>query len=198
MEGVGCGGYDNAFNSLSSAELYDPATGSWSATGGLGIARYYHAATLLPNGKVLVSGGYGINGANDYLSSAELYDPATGIWTATDALSAARYLHTATLLPNGKVLVVGGQNSSGVLSSAGVYDIGLGFSASWQPQITTFTSPLGLGGSLTLTGSRYRGISTASGGNSQDSSSDYPVVQLRSVESGQTLSLLPELVDKFI
>ena len=81
-------------------------------------------------------------------------------------------------------------SNGGSIASAELYDVGLGFSASWQPQIPTFTSPLSLGGSLTLTGSRFRGISGASGGNSQDSSSDYPLVQLRSVESGQTLFLL--------
>jgi hypothetical protein len=68
----------------------------------------------LPNGKVLVVGGY--NGS--YLSSAELYDPVTGTWTATGALSTARRSHAATLLPNGKVLVAGGWNGSIPLSSA--------------------------------------------------------------------------------
>lgn len=67
--------------------------------------------------------------------------------------------------------------------------MGLGFSSTGQPQISTFTLPLVSGGSLSLTGTRFRGISGASGGNSQDSPSDCPVVQLRSMENGQTLFL---------
>ena len=67
--------------------------------------------------------------------------------------------------------------------------MGLGFSPSWQPPISTFTSPLVPGGSLALTGSGFRGIAEGSGGNTQDSPADYPVVQLRSLESGQTLFL---------
>ena len=76
------------------------------------------------------------------------------------------------------------------LSSAELYDVGLGFSKSWQPQIATVTSPLSLGGSLVVTGSQFRGISEGSGGNSQDSPADYPLVQLRSLESEQTVFLL--------
>src|SRR5207302_1397917 len=60
-----------------------------------------------PNGKVLVAGGDG-NGPSQ--ESAELYDPASGTWTATGSLSPGTSEHTATLLPNGKVLVAGGVN----------------------------------------------------------------------------------------
>ena len=71
--------------------------------------RYRHTATLLPSGKVLVAGGYSLNvGA---LRSAELYDPATGTWTATGDMTIERWYHTSTLLPSGKVLVVGGSDS---------------------------------------------------------------------------------------
>jgi len=87
-------------------------SGTWTPTGSLATARFNHTATLLPNGKVLVAGGYD---GDFQLASAELYDPATGSWTATGSLESARNGHTATLLPNGKVLVAGGY---GYLSSA--------------------------------------------------------------------------------
>jgi hypothetical protein len=69
---------------LSSAELLDSKTGKWTETGEMHVARYYHKATLLPDGKELVEGGYGShppNVARQGLSSKELYDPVTGIWT---------------------------------------------------------------------------------------------------------------------
>ena len=150
--------------------------------GSLTTARYVHTAALLPTGKVLVAGGAGPGDAP--LGSAELYDPASLTWAATGSLATGRYLHTATLLPSGKVLVAGGLGTSGYLASAEVYDVGLGFvRPDWQPQITTATSPLILGTSLVLTGSRFQGISQASGGNYQDSSTNYPVVQLRAIDS---------------
>ena len=74
---------------------------------------------MLPNGKVLVAGGFA---SIRLLASAELYDPASGTWTATGSLATARDCHTATLLPNGKVLVAGGYDASGYLASAELYD----------------------------------------------------------------------------
>jgi hypothetical protein len=102
-----------------SAELYDPATGAWTATGSLGTGRDGHTATLLPNVKVLVAGGFYTFGT---LASAELYDPASGTWSATGSLNTARAYDTATLLPNGLVLVAGGSNDNFFsLASAELY-----------------------------------------------------------------------------
>jgi hypothetical protein len=94
---------------LTSAELYDPATGVWTQTGSMTFARFRHSQTLLLNGLVLVAGGLdAINPPMDSISNSELYDPAAGTWTTTGSLNVARAQHTATLMPNGLVAVVGG------------------------------------------------------------------------------------------
>jgi N-acetylneuraminic acid mutarotase len=111
------GGFDSSFtNILVSAELYDPASGTWTATGNMRNVQTAHTATLLPNGKVLVAGGGGFGSNANHSILAELYDPASGTWTATGSLATARRNHTATLLPNGKVLVAGGINNTSSLS----------------------------------------------------------------------------------
>src|SRR5438477_11961 len=112
------------------AELYDPSTGRWIVTGNLITPRGIPTATLLLNGKVLVAGGEGeafnSGDSRKALDSVELYDPTMGTWSSTSNLTAPRENHTATLLPNGKVLVAGGLNrggdNNGVASSAELYD----------------------------------------------------------------------------
>lgn len=112
--------------SASGAWLYDPTTGTLTATGSLNTPRRDHTATLLPNGEVLIAGGW-VNAPFTYpvLASAELYDPATGTFTPTGNMTAARAYHSAALLPNGTVLVAGGTSSSqsySPLASAEIYD----------------------------------------------------------------------------
>ena len=113
------GGFDyNSNNSTSpspGAELYDPATGTFSSAGSMiNPSRGTCTSTILSNGQVLVAGGGG--------ATAELYDPSTGIFSATGSMATPRTQHTATLLNNGKVLIAGGIDGSASLSSAELYD----------------------------------------------------------------------------
>lgn len=129
------GGVGNSNGVLGSAELYEYATPTWGvtknaagATTQMNATRAAHTATLLPNGKVLVAGGQSMTGTSFVaLSSAELFDPSTGTWTATGSLVTGRYNHTATLLPNGKVLIVGGNTTGQALEMAELYDPATGF-----------------------------------------------------------------------
>jgi hypothetical protein len=97
---------------------------TWSATGSLSIARASHTATLLPSGKVLVTGGWVTYNATS--ASCELYDPVSGLWTTTGSMAVRRSGHAATLLPSGEVLVSGGSDwgagLDGIQASCELYD----------------------------------------------------------------------------
>ncbi|CAF4751815.1 unnamed protein product, partial [Rotaria sp. Silwood2] len=117
--GIGIDGY------LDSAELYDPPTRTWSIVDSMSSTRHMHTASLLPNGKVLIVGGHTyINDTSYSLNTAELYDPITNTWKNTGNMNYGREEHTASLLPNGKILITGGYSVSGqrFLKSAELYD----------------------------------------------------------------------------
>ncbi|MCI0539855.1 MAG: hypothetical protein L0Z50_31995 [Verrucomicrobiales bacterium] len=105
------------------AEVYDPMTGHWSQIGGMTIARgalvFHSTDALLSDGRVLATGGETPDGSTT--ATAELFDPATGTWSFTGSMAAARSAHTTTLLNDGRLLVTGGGHGTGPLSTAEVY-----------------------------------------------------------------------------
>jgi Kelch motif len=117
--GGGSGHYPSQ-NVYRSAELYDPATGKFASTGQMGVGRHKHASVLLASGKVLVAGGSDNRDWHGEYSSAEIYDPATGTFSATGAMSASRFKlpYAAVLLDNGMVLVAGGGDFGEVYDEA--------------------------------------------------------------------------------
>jgi hypothetical protein len=124
------GGYDSSAT-LASAELYNIAAGTWGPTGTMVDTRDEHAAAILKNGKVLVTGGVTSCQFRCAYSSSLLYDAPSGTWSVTGSMTTPRFLHTETLLEDGQVLVSGGLNASAtVLASAELYDPENG---EWKP-----------------------------------------------------------------
>lgn len=183
-------------NVLSSSERYNPTTGTWSVTGSLATARSAHTATLLPNGRVLIAGGgnsitrLGIGSIRH--ASAELYNPTAGSFTATGSLTTARKFHTATLLPNGSVLVTGGI-AGNYLNSAELYNPTTGTwtaTGSFATARAYHTATL-LPNGLVLVAGGYSGVPLASAALFNPTTGSWtPTGSLTNARSGHTATLL--------
>jgi len=120
-------GYPSWLPATPIAELYDPASRSFSITGSMQTARTEHTATVLSDGRVLIAGG---STSVDPLASTEIYNPSPGTFVAAANMTSPRSNQTATMLSSGKVLIVGGENGEEALTSAELYD----------PAMNTFSS----------------------------------------------------------
>jgi hypothetical protein len=117
------GGMERDRTPVGTAEIYDPATGQFTVIGRLTTNRIGHTATLLRDGRVLLVGGSGGSFYLGALANAEIYDPASGTFKVVAKMATARLAHRATLLPDGKVLIIGGLNNDDEkLTSAELYD----------------------------------------------------------------------------
>ena len=122
------GGMESNGVFLDTTERYDPVRGRFLAAARMATRRVSHTATLLPDGKVLIAGGLEGRYREDgqwkgrAVASAELYDHSTGSFTPTGAMTVPRNSHAAVLLPDGKVLIVGGSGGDRNLASAELFD----------------------------------------------------------------------------
>ena len=157
---------------LAGAQIFDPATGKFTATGSMSTARFHFTATLLSDGRVLVVGGCGFGSASNAPASAEIYDPRTGTFSPTGSMSTARCGAAATLLSDGSVLIAGGTpDNTTFLASAELFD----------PKTGTF-SPTG-------------SMATARGGSTATLLSDGDVLVVGGTPDGPKILASAELFD---
>lgn len=115
------GGRNSSFR-VASAEIYNPATNTWTVTGSIATTRWAHTAALLPDGRVLIAAGDVSDTGVTQTTSAEIYNPATGTWSATSPLTTARLEHAMETLADGRLIVAGGFSGSATLTSTEIYN----------------------------------------------------------------------------
>jgi len=148
---VCCTGNRETFTAV--AEIYDPTTGRFQLAGPLGQGRGFHRATRLTDGRVLLTGGFGASVAADFeaLAASEIFDPATEKVSSVGALHVARTGHSALLLPDGQVLVVGGMRV-GASAGSGVSETELFDAATGTWTAGPLLDPAWVGVTATLLG----------------------------------------------
>ena len=150
-----------------------------------------HTATLLLNGRVLIAGG-GSDVFATPTASTETYDPAAGTFSPAGLMIAPRRRHTATLLAGGRVFMAGGLTTSSSLATAGeLYDAGEGYPDTRRPVISFGTNAGTEPGSISLTGTGFRGDSEGSSGTTTSSAANLPLLQLLRIDSEQMLFPVP-------
>jgi len=115
------GGRD-AGRRLATAEIWDPTTTTFGPAGSLARPRYGHKATALPDGRVLILGGWWDHQSDKFATTVEIWDPATGAFSPAGKLSGIGFGHSVTQLPDGRILVVGGEVSGDESARAQVWD----------------------------------------------------------------------------
>ncbi len=186
---------------LANAELYDPASGTFTATGAMATPRFGASARLLSDGHVLFAGG--IDASGNTLASTEIYDPQRGEFSAGPSLGSPRALAAIAVLPRGEVLLAGGGNQGNALAGSAIFDpVAVAGLDEFRPLLDAPEARLELPGTLVLEGFGLRGsrrfvggsIAGSEGGNggSLSSATNRPLLRLERIDNQQVFFQTPD------